>query len=382
MNFEVNNQAFDDRATAFAKQGDQWINGNNLHTGAKVQANGDVVFGLYAPNATTVNVVFGIRGNDPFPLTKGEDGVFRGVWEWRPDFCGPKAFEFEVDGARFVSPFCSQYYSHGMAINYVEIPDPQADFVKMRKIPHGAITTEYYYSNILEEHVRCLVYTPPMYHEGGEYPVLYLQHGMGENETSWVYGGKVMHILDNMIHDGLCVPFIVVMNDGMVRAKNEDHFTAGEGFVRTLLDDCIPYIEERYRVKKDKFSRGIAGFSMGSMQSCVIGLTNPDKFAYVGLFSGFMRRFGKNRTMSTFEDNPHLAIMGDREKFLKEYKLFFRSIGSLDFAYPTFKEDARMIEEHGWGDYPNIVSKVYENYPHDWAILRRDLYDFAQLLFK
>ena len=89
----------------------------------------------------------------------------------------------------------------------------------MRDVPHGSVTTEFYWSDALETWQRCLVYTPPMYHEGGEYPVLYLQHGAGENETSWIYNGRASHIMDNLIADGKAVPFIIVMNDGMVRAK-------------------------------------------------------------------------------------------------------------------------------------------------------------------
>lgn len=384
----INNRVFDDRFSAFMPQGPQTLPGASffdrkvLDTGATVQENGDVKFGFYAPNASSVSVVFGIRGNDPMPMEKGEDGVWRATLTWSADFCGPKAFQFRVDGIDVNSTYCPMYYSHGMAINYVDIPDPQTPYILMNDVPHGGVTTEYYWSTALEDWTRCLVYTPPMYHEGGEYPVLYLQHGAGENETSWVYGGRANHIMDNLIAEGKAVPFIIVMNDGMVRKKNAPMF-GGDVFRDMLINDCIPMIEKKYRVKKDKWHRALAGFSMGSMQSSMIGLSNTDIFSHIGLFSGFMRRIGPNANNGDLlENNPHLAIMEDKERFLKEVKLFYRSIGSADVHVQTFLDDDVVCKERGYDQYPNVVRNMVEGYPHDWAVLRIVLHDFAQRLFR
>ena len=384
----INNRAFDDRYSAFAPQGRQalpggdWRNPNFIDTGVKVHENGDVDFGFYAPNAKVVKVVFGIRAHEPVEMEKDALGVWRTTLKYSPTFCGPKAFHFDVDGAPVLSAYCPHYYSHGTSINYVEIPDANAPFVLMKDVPHGAVTYEFFWSDCLEGWQRCLVYTPPGYEKGGEYPVLYLQHGGGENETSWVYNGKAAHIMDNLISEGKALPMIVVMCDGMVRGKNEQRMSS-QSFADTLLSNCIPFVENKYRTKSDKWNRAIAGFSMGSMQSSIIGLTNPDKFAYLGLLSGFMRRLGPgSNSENLLESNPHLALLEDKERFQSEIKLFYRGIGSDDFHIKAFYEDDEICKERGYDKYPNLVRHVVRDYPHDWSVLRLLLHDFAQRIFK
>lgn len=388
MNFDfIANRVFDERFSAFAPQGAQIIptaDGTgqlDLHTGAHVRENGDVEFGLYAPNARQVSVVFGIRADRPLDMEKDGQGVWRATLPYAPDFCGPKAFEFCVDGARMVSPYCAQYYSHGMAINYVEIPDPNAPFVLLRDVPHGTIASELYFSQPLDAWQRCLIYLPPEYHKGGQYPVLYLQHGAGENETSWVYNGRVAYIMDNLIADGKIPPFVIVMNDGMVHAKNETPQNYGTAFARSIVESCIPFVESKYRVCREKWGRAIAGFSMGSMQANVIGLSYPEIFSHIGMLSGFMRRLGRGDDADSPENNPHLRALADRTSFLQEYKLYYRAMGSLDPYFPIFARDDAFCVQEGYDQYPNYVRKVVEGYPHDWAVLRILFHDFAQRLF-
>lgn len=389
MTFDfVNDRVFTDRTSAFAPQTPQMLRNAetgemlNLNTGAKVNEDGSVDFGVYAPNAQNVQLIFGIRGNQPIDMQKDNLGVWRYHLPYDINFCGPKAFEFCVDGARFISPYCSQYYSHSININYVEIPDPNTPYVRMRNVPHGSVVTEYYYSASLEDWQRCLVYLPPMYHRGGTYPVLYLQHGAGENETSWIYNGRVGHIMDNLIAEGKIKPFIIVMNDGMQRGKNETPQTYGMAFARSIVESCIPFIEGKYRVIADKWHRAIAGFSMGSMQANVIGLSYPDVFSHIGLFSGFMRRLGRGDDADSLENNPHLAILEDRERFISEYKLYYRSMGNCDPYFQIFLRDDAYCKERGYDQYPNYVCNIVENYPHDWAVLRILFHDFAQKIFK
>lgn len=383
-NFDfIGNRVYDDRFSAFAPQDPQVVSGRKLDTGAQVQPNGDVKFGFYAPNAGCVEVSFGLNPNAPLKMEKGEDGVWRALLKYDPLFCGPKAFVFLIDGAEAVSPYCSQYYSHGKAINYVEIPDPNAPFVLMRDVPHGTVASEFYWSDPFRAEQRCFIYLPPEYYKGGEYPVLYLQHGAGENETSWIYDGRVNHIMDNLIAQGKIRPFIVVMNDGMQRAEYETQMDSGRGLARSLIENCIPMIERKYRVISDKWHRGIAGFSMGSVQASIIGLENTDVFAYTGLLSGFMRRVGPGMdTEKSFEINDHLRIMEDRERFEKEVALYYRGIGSMDRHYEAFRVDDEICEEKGFSAYPNVVRNVVEGYPHDWAVLRILYHDFAQRLFR
>ncbi len=386
----TDNRVFDDRYSAFAPQspqalpGGDWLHPVLIDTGIKVHENGDTDFAFYAPNAARVSVVFGVKADKPLAMEKDGQGIWRVKLPYDPAFRGPKAFHFDVDGSPVLSQYCPQYYSHSTVVNYVDIPDANAPFVLMRDVPHGSVTYEFYWSDSLSAWQRCLVYTPPGYADGGEYPVLYLQHGGGENETSWVYNGRAAHIMDNLIDGGKITPFVIVMNDGMVRAKGEEMMAAGPGmaFERTLLENCIPFIESRYRVKKDKWNRAIAGFSMGSMQSSIIGLSNPDKFAYIGLLSGFMRRLGPDQDHDyTIESNPHLAIMRDKERFLSEIKLYYRGIGSEDVHIRAYNTDDKMCAELGFDKYPNILRNVVPGYPHDWAVLRILLHDFAQRIF-
>lgn len=384
---QYNNRVFDDRATAFAPQGKQSFAGANpqerifVDTGVKVTENGDAHFGYYAPAAKAVTVIFGIDQSKNLSMEKDENGVWRAVLPFDPTFCGPKGFYFDVDGAPTASAYAPQYYSASHATNYVDIPDPNAPFVLMQDVPHGTVSIEFYWAAQLNSWQRCFIYTPPMYQKSGEdYPVLYLQHGAWENETSWIYNGRAAHIMDNLIAEGKATPSIIVMNDGMMHEPGAQPGMGGDGFIRTLLNDCIPFIEGRYRVKTDKWSRAVAGFSMGSMQSCKVALTNPDKFGYVGLFSGFMRNLGGNHD-STFAENPHLAILEDRERFLSEFKVFYRAMGSRDTYIPSFYRDDELLAEHGY-HYPNIHRHVFEHYYHDWAVMRLMLHEFAQLIFK
>ena len=383
------NRSFDDLYNAFMPLSRQTFPGGDrfnpdyMDTGAKVHENGDVDFGFYAPNANKVSVVFGIKAGEPLAMTKDAKGVWRVKLAYNDNFVGPKAFHFDVDGAPVLSAYCPHYFSHGISINFVEIPDKNTPYVLIKDVPHGSVNWEFYWSKYLEDWHRCLVYTPPGYEKGGEYPVLYLQHGGGENETSWVFNGKAAHIMDNLIAEKKITPFVVVMNNGMVRGKNEAPMSAGQAFTATLIESCIPFIEGKYKVKKDKWSRAMAGFSMGSMQSSIIGLTNPDKFAYIGLLSGFMRRLGPNYdTDISLETNPHLAIMDDSERFQKEIKLYYRGIGSGDVHFKAFLKDDEMCDEKGWSKYPNLIRHVIDDYPHDWAVLRILLHDFAQRIFK
>ena len=385
----IDNKVFDDTYSSFSVRSRQTAPGSDranpkyLDTGVKVHENGDVDFGFYAPNAKSVSVVFGIRSGEPEAMTKDKDGVWRFTLAYNGNFCGPKAFHFSVDDALVLSPFCPQYYSHSRPTNFVEIPDINTPYILMRDIPHGSVASEFYWSDYLEDWHRCLVYTPPGYERGGDYPVLYLQHGGGENETSWVYGGRATHIMDNLIAEGKIQPFIIVMNNGMVRGKDEGSMSNSQAFSSTLLDSCIPFIEQKYRVRKDKWNRAIAGFSMGSMQSSIIGLTNPDKFAYIGLLSGFMRRLGPNLDKDiSLETNPHLALMEDREGFQREIKLYYRGIGSDDIHFKAFLTDDEMCGQRGYDKYPNVVRNVVDGYPHDWAVLRILLHDFVQKIFR
>ena len=382
------NRAFDAQICAFAPLKAQtlpdkaFFEYKPMDTGVRVDEDGNVHLGYWAPDAKEVTACFGMAPR--LPMEKGDDDIWRATLPFDKEFVGPKAFNFRVDGTDVVSQFCPTFFSGNSLVNYVEIPDANAPYVELRDVPHGSIVTEYYYSDVLEEWERCLVYLPPAYLEGGEYPVLYLQHGYSENETSWIYNAKINFILDNLIAEGKAEPFIVVMANGMFHGKYNVFADFQDPFEQSLLNCVIPFIEKKYRVKADKWHRGIAGFSMGSMQSSLIGLHNMDKFAYIGLLSGFMRRVGgaeKDKDKS-LEVNNHLLAMFDRENFEKEIKLFFRGIGSKDGTKMAFDIDDELLAENGMTGCPVLERFVAEGYPHDWGTMRILFTEFAQKVFK
>ena len=389
MSFDfITNRVFDDRFSAFMPQAPEQITPGmfdavRIKTGAQVLPSGDVEFSLRAPEAQSVAVRFAASGKT-VTLEKGEYGIWKGTLPYDPAFIGPKALDFVVDGAVVTSPYCPAYFSHDRLINYVDIPDPGATFCLMRDVPHGSVCTEFYWSRAFEDWQRCLVYLPADYFSTDKaYPVLYLQHGAGENETSWIYCGRTAHIMDNLIADGKARPFIIVMNNGMVRGKRDDNWMGFQGFEDTLIEDCIPFIEKKFRVLPGKENRAMAGLSMGSMQTSIIGLKHPELFSCLGLFSGFITtpRFDSGRSVQDYRP-AHLNMLRDRETFLREYKLYYRGIGTADIHYKAFLDDDKFLEEAGCADYPNICRRVFEGFPHEWSVWRYMLWEFAQAIFR
>ena len=352
----------------------------NLRTGAVVREDGSVAFRVYAPKVKEAYVTLTSFEDIRVELEKDESGVFFGVLPYEERIKGPQDVKFFLDGTMFLHPRIPAHFRSYNLVNVVEIPDPESEMILLRDVPHGQVVREVYFSNAFDCWMRCMVYLPPQYRKGGEYPVLYLQHGMSENESEWIHMGKMPYIMDNLIADGKAEPFIVVTNDGMQRNPGEGAVDFGS-FERTLIEDCMPMIEENYRVKKDKHSRAFAGLSMGSMMSSVIGLTHPELFGSLGLFSGFMRTW--MNPDPDFANHAHLKILKDDPQYIaKHYDVFFRSIGSEDKLKPVFDGDDAQIASIGCCEFAGYHRRIYPGMTHDWGAFRRGFRDFAQLIFK
>lgn len=313
-------------------------------------------------------------------LEKQPDGLWTAVVDGGDGgFC---PVTFYVDGAEVLNPLAPVGFGASRPINYADIPQEDNDFFLCKDVPHGSVIQEFYPSKLTGTMKSCLVYTPAGYMKetSGEYPVLYLQHGHGENEQCWVHQGKANFILDNLIAEGKMTPCVVVMNNGMIQREEDglrvlDHACMD----RLLIEDCIPFIESRYRVKTDKWNRAMAGLSMGSFQTSYTTLGNPDQFGYAGVFSGFVGpRIGR-------PTNPdYLKELEDKEKFQRDFKVFFRACGTEDeVAIEAFRADNDMFAEKGLA--PNdCPAHVVVTYPgeHEWNVWRKCLRDFAQLIFK
>ena len=235
-----------------------------------------------------------------------------------------------------------------------------------------------YYSEVNKAMRRCFVYTPPGYDKNTKkrYPVLYLQHGGGENETGWSSQGRANLIMDNLIAEGKAKSFIIVMDNGTWTMSGPRRSEGGtwspkgwaDGFMNTLLKDIIPMIDASYRTLANQKNRAMAGLSMGGMQTRVITLANPDVFSQVGMFSG-----------GSFSEEDVKNAPGFRQKI----KLLFVSFGSRELENSRMgfggnpKENTEKLKELGMNTHFYVSPET----AHEWQTWRRSLYQFAQLLF-
>jgi enterochelin esterase-like enzyme len=321
-------------------------------------------------------------GGVKYDLKKDTSGVWTG--ESAPQDEGFHYYQLNIDGASVPDPGSLYFFGASRWGSGIEVPSKDQDFFAMKNVPHGQLRENQYFSKTSNSVRRVYIYTPPGYDNNSKkYPVLYLQHGMGENETGWGNQGHANLIMDNLIAEGKATPFIIVMENsavdlsGMPRRPRPGS-TPGQGapgpsmnsfnfagqFERILIDDLIPYVESNFRVIADQKHRGMAGLSMGGMQTRSIVKTNPDKFSYVGLFSS-----------GTFSPTE----IKDIEVFKKAGKLVFMSFGGRESAGAA--QIGAVAEE--WNTIGiKGVSYVSPETAHEWHSWRRSLYEFAPLLFK
>ena len=253
----------------------------------KVLENGDVVFRFFAPEAKTVEVA-GCGGGFPaerHPLQREERGWWSGTVSGIEP--GYHYHVFYVDGNRMVNPDSQVGYGSFGALNFFELPCDEDGFWMLKDVPHGDVRMEYYRSGVTGRTKVCWVYTPPAYGEDDRrYPVLYLNHGGGESETGWIWQGKINLIADNLIAEGKCVPCIIVMTCCYDFLEGEEPVYFPGDFDSELINDCIPFIEKRFRVLSDKKHRAVAGLSLGSGQAFYSAMHHRDLFGSMGVFSG------------------------------------------------------------------------------------------------
>jgi len=314
-----------------------------------------------------------------YDLTKDTSGVWTG--ESAPQDEGFHYYQLWVDGAAVPDPSSLYYYGASRWGSGIEIPAKDQDFYAMKNVPHGEIREFPYFSKSNNSMRRCFIYTPPGYDKDAQkrYPVLYLQHGGGENETGWSSQGHANLIMDNLIAEGKAKSFIIVMDNGswsMQGPPRGERPVAGQwpprgwadGFTKTLLEDIIPMIDANYRTLADQQNRAMAGLSMGGMQTRVITLAHPEVFSHVGIFSG-----------GSISTEDLAATPGFKEK----NKLVFVSYGSRELENPRAgfggnpKENQDKLKDAGI----NAHFYVSPQTAHEWQSWRRSLREFALLLF-
>ncbi len=333
----------------------------------QVNSQGRVKFRIVAPEAKSVGVTF----RDSTEFVKGEDGAWIGYT--RPLDEGFHYYAIKIDGAEVPDPNSKYFFGANRWGSGVEVPAQDRDFYAAKNVPHGQIREILFHSKSTDTQRRAFVYTPPGYDEEGgkRYPVLYLQHGFGENEYGWSVQGCAGLIMDNLIAEQKTRPFMIVMTYGMtneIRSGGLRDFNIGP-FQTVLCDELVPYIDAHFRTLADQANRAMAGLSMGGMETKTITLNKLDVFSHIGLFSGG----------SIARDD-----IKEIEEFKKHNRLVFVSYGSHEVSGggprrggdPKANVDA--LKAAGINAHYYVSPKT----GHEWQSWRRSLREFAPLLFQ
>ena len=327
----------------------------------QVNSQGYARFSIKAPGADSIRVSLGLGGRGGTLLTKGAEGIFTGTTEGPMDE-GFHYYHLTVDGGIFNDPGALNFYGSTRWESGIEIPAHDQDFYALKDVPHGHVHQVLFPSRSTGMPRRAFVYTPPGYEKetAKRYPVLYLQHGWGEDETAWSNQGQANLIMDNLIAQRKTEPFLIVMTYGMTNEVKWGHMKDFkiEPFQTVLTDELIPYVDSHFRTIADKGHRAMAGLSMGGMETHTITLNKPEVFSHYALLSGGIY------TPAELEGKA-------------KPKLIFISCGSRERP-EAVKNAVTALKGAGY----NAVAYVSENTAHEFLTWRRSLYQLAPLLFR
>ncbi|MEZ0539824.1 alpha/beta hydrolase-fold protein [Fibrella arboris] len=338
-----------------------------------------VMFRVKAPEAQKVQMDLGRK----YDMVKDTSGFWTVTTDPIPE--GFHYYSLIVDGVALCDPSSQTFYGMGRMASGIDIPDKDMDYYQPKNVPHGQVRSVNYYSDMTKAWRRANVYTPPGYDENPKkrYPVMYLQHGSGEDETGWPTQGKMDLILDNLIAEGKATPMIVVMERGYATDPTRPVSTTGPGpggmaanvFPEVLVKEVIPMIDKQFRTLSDRDNRAMAGLSMGGFQTFQTTMTNLDKFAYIGGFSG-AGRLQPGADIKQLYD----GAWSDADAFNKKVKVVYVSIGTKEpeRMYTGVKGFHEALDKAG-------IRHVYYESPgtsHEWQTWRRSLRQYASLIFK
>jgi enterochelin esterase family protein len=268
-------------------------------------------------------------------------------------------------------PGSETYFGWGRQTSGIEVPERGVDFHEPQDVAQGAVRAHWYFSETTRRWRRAFVYTPPSYDEDhhARYPVLYLQHGAGEDERGWSNQGRMQFILDNLLAEGRANPMLVVMGHGyatQVGATSDEN-----AFANVLLEELIPEVDGNYRTLTSREHRAMAGLSMGGMQTLSIALTHLDRFSYIGAFSAPARDFELTTSYG--------GVFADPDAFHERVRLLWLGAGTgeerIHASVASMHEQLQGVGiEHEFVEYPDLT--------HEWRTWRKSLYDFAPRLFQ
>ncbi|HEX2947379.1 MAG TPA: alpha/beta hydrolase-fold protein [Clostridia bacterium] len=379
----IENQALDQHALFFdpfnksprfekKENGEVSIHYVDERHGVRVLENGDVEFNYYAPDAKSVRLE-GLGGSMPqkYDMHPTGDGFWQVVAHGiEPGF---HYHHYYVDGVQAANPRAPFGYGCFETINFFEMPGGEdTEFYLLRDVPHGTIHMELFKSSVTGRVRNCHIYTPPGYDTDPDkrYPVLYLQHGGGEDETGWIWQGKINYIIDNLLAEGKCEEMLIVMNSGYAfKPDGSDNCGVGS-FDEFLVNDCVPFIDGKYRTLANRADRAVAGLSMGGIQANITMMKHLNVFAGVGILSGGFTRKGPGFDLTGLFENP--------EECNEAFRLLFVSSGQQEQPMCD-KLDAELKELREKG-----IHNVFYSCPgyHEWSVWRYAARELLQLLFK
>jgi enterochelin esterase family protein len=346
----------------------------------EVQADGKITFRVAAPKAEKVMFNSGemqpVLKASSTAMTKGDDGIWTVTVGPIPP--GIYDYTFNVDGVSITDPSSPHVFGNRQGSRgFVEVPGPKGKprHDEWRDVPHGTVTIHWYESKASGARRRLHIYTPPGYGTDSEkkYPVLYLLHGSGDNDSHWMHIGRANVIADNLIADGKALPMVIVMPDGHVLERpagpvdDKTRLEIRGAFEKDLLNSVVPLVESRYHVRTDSASRAIAGLSMGSAQSLAVGLGHTDRFAWIGAFSGAISR----------EDPVLSGLKADPAKANERLKLLWLAIGKEDGGLKNKQALSAALKEIG------LKHEYHEtDGAHGWSVWRLYLAEFLPRLFR
>ena len=331
----------------------------------EVSDSGLVTFNIYAPDASQVTVVGDwMTARDPVALRKDAEGV----WSTR---VGPLNADFysytlRVDGVRTLDPRNPMIKQGNTSVdNMFLLPGDAVAYADNQRVPHGEIRQVWYESTTLEMQRRMHIYTPPGYdHNNDDYPVLYLLHGGGDEDSGWSTIGRAGYIIDNLLATNAASPMLVVMPNGSL--------PQGGDFTSELMNDVIPFIEAHYRARGDSENRAVAGLSMGGLQTTGVFSSHPDEFAYVAIWSAGL--FNQSAEEFTAQNREFLA---HSERINGNVKLLSVSVGTDDFALPGSESLVDVFNRHSIEHEFNLTAGG-----HTWLNWRSYLHGLAPELFR
>jgi enterochelin esterase-like enzyme len=360
----------------------------------RVDGAGRVEVRIKAPDATKVRVSF--WSGPKLDLVKQSDGLWTVTTP--PLVPGLHYYMLNVDGAEVADLGSQAFFGGGKYASAVEVPEPGSTYYTIQPVPHGQVREVWYDSKVTGTWRHALVYLPPGYDEQVKrrYPVLYLQHGGGEDETGWIRQGRANFILDNLIAAGSCQPMIVVMAYGYARRAGQPApdlagkppgsperakamLDMASAFEADVTEALIPFVDATFRTMADRDHRAMAGLSMGGMQTFHVTLNHLDLFSYIGGFSGA----GAAQMLAGEKLDVRTAYNGafaDPEAFAKKVRLLWLGVGTEEPE--RMREGIRRLHA---SLTDAKIPHVYWESPgtdHEWQTWRRDLKDFAPRLFK